>query len=55
MMGWDVLSRGYIADPSDSTKKVLSAVALRDPLDTLNQVNIDYTWNSNGADLFFDR
>jgi hypothetical protein len=49
MMGWDVLSRGYIADPSDSTKKVLSAVTLRDPLDSINQVIINYTWNSNGT------
>jgi hypothetical protein len=48
-MGWDVLSRGYIADPSDSTKKVLSAVTLRDPLDSINQVIINYTWNSNGT------
>jgi hypothetical protein len=32
-----------------STKKVLSAVALRDPSDTSNQVDINYTWNSNGT------
>jgi hypothetical protein len=28
MMSWDVISRSYITDPSDSTKKVLSAVTI---------------------------
>jgi hypothetical protein len=49
MMGWDVTRRGYIADPSDSTKKVLSTVTLRDSATSSNQVHINYTWHSNGT------
>jgi uncharacterized Fe-S radical SAM superfamily protein PflX len=49
MMSWDVTRRSYIADPSDSTKKVLSTVTLVDSTTSSNTVTINYTWNSNGT------